>query len=68
MANAKTMKWVNITSAVLVALVALNAGLITLFKFDLLTTVLGTGQVVYWVYVLAGLSGAYALWRLFKKQ
>lgn len=54
------MKWVNIVATLLVWVGAINWGLVGLFNYNLVESVLGSApEVVKWVYVLVGISGVW---------
>lgn len=56
------MKYTNVLSLILVIVGGLNWGLVGLFNFDLVATILGSGSVLTrTVYVLVGLC---AVWQL----
>lgn len=56
------MKWVHIVAYLLVFVGALNWGLWGLFNYNLVESLLGTGDLTKWVYVLVGLAGVWAIY------
>lgn len=58
------MKALDIVSAILVIVGALNWGLVGLLDFNLVTFLLGTGGLANIVYVLVGLAGVIQAVRL----
>lgn len=59
--------WYDVMFGWLVALGALNWGLIGAFKFNLLQTVFGTGTLLDIVYILAGIGGFFLIYNMFTK-
>lgn len=56
------MKFLNLTTLVLVIVGGLNWGLVGLFDFDLVAALFGTGSVLSRiVYVLVGISAAWQI-------
>ena len=55
------MKWYGWLTYFLVAIGAINWGLVGLFNFNLVETLLGSGMITTIVYGLVGASGVYAL-------
>lgn len=53
------MKWLHIISFILVIVGALNWGLVGLFGFNLVSSILGAGMLTNLIYVLVGLAGLY---------
>lgn len=45
----------------IVIVAAIDWGLVGLFKFDLVTKLLGVGDIVRIVYIIVGVAGAYLL-------
>jgi uncharacterized membrane protein YuzA (DUF378 family) len=60
------MKTINIVAAVLVIVGAINWGLVGLFQFDLVATLLGgqSAGIARIVYSLVGVAGAFMLARI----
>lgn len=53
------MKMVHMSAYLLVMVGALNWGLVGLFDFNLVSSLLGSGALVKWVYVLVGVAAVY---------
>jgi hypothetical protein len=65
------MKKLDVVAAVLVVVGALNWGLVGLFRFDLVATLLGDGTLLArLVYVLVGLAGIFqvASWKAIQRR
>jgi uncharacterized membrane protein YuzA (DUF378 family) len=58
------MKALDITSAILVIVGALNWGLVGLARFNLVAAILGDGVLAAIVYTLVGIAGTYQLGRM----
>lgn len=56
------MKWVHVVTYLLVFLGALNWGLVGLFNYNLVESLLGTGDLTKWAYVLVGVAAVYAVY------
>lgn len=56
------MKWFDWTAFILVAVGALNWGLIGFFNFNLVTYLFGTRLLTTIVYDLVGIAGAFAIY------
>lgn len=50
---------------ILIIVGALNWGLWGAFRYNLVEMIFGVGALTQWVYILVGLSGVYALWKMF---
>ncbi|QQG42262.1 MAG: DUF378 domain-containing protein [Candidatus Woesebacteria bacterium] len=50
---------------ILVVVGAINWGLVGAFKYNLVEMVFGVGMITQWVYILVGLSGVYAFYKMF---
>lgn len=60
------MKSVDYVLGLLVVLGAVNWGLVGLLDFNLVSTLLGAGSVLEKaVYVLVGVGGVWALWKMY---
>lgn len=68
MANQKTAKMISMVVGILVAVGAINWGLVSLFNFNLVQTIFGIGQLSKWLYGAIGVSGVYALYQIFTKR
>ena len=56
------MKWLHIVSYLLVWVGAINWGLWGLLNTNLVESVLGTGTLTQWVYILVGVAGVYTIY------
>ena len=57
----KSMGWLHVAAFTLTVVGALNWGLVGLFNFNLVSTLLGMGGLEQLVYVLVGVSAVYIL-------
>lgn len=53
------MKWVHVVAYLLVMVGALNWGLVGLFGFNLVSSLVSSATLEKWIYVLVGLSALY---------
>jgi len=49
----------------LIVVGAINWGLVGFWNYNLVTAIFGMGMLTKWVYIFVGLSGVYALWKMF---
>ncbi len=56
------MKWVHMAAYLLVWVGAINWGLVGLFDYNLVSSLLGSAALVKWVYVLVGVAGVYTVY------
>ena len=56
------MKWVHMAAYLLVWVGAINWGLVGLFDYNLVSSLLGSADLVKWVYVLVGVAGVYTVY------
>ncbi len=61
------MQWYDWVSWILVFIGALNWGLVGVFEWNLVETILGMGTVTRVIYILVGLSALYELYKVAKK-
>ena len=61
------MQWYDWVSWILVFIGALNWGLVGVFEWNLVETILGTGTVTRVINILVGLSALYELYKVAKK-
>lgn len=61
------MQWYDWVSWILVFIGALNWGLVGVFEWNIVETILGMGTVTRVIYILVGLSALYELYKVAKK-
>ena len=61
------MQWYDWVSWILVFIGALNWGLVGVFEWNLVETILGMGTITRVIYILVGLSALYELYKVAKK-
>lgn len=59
------MKWLDWTATVLVLVGGINWGLVGIFNYNLVQSLLGYGILSNIIYVAVGLSAGYSAYRLF---